>query len=104
MTRGAPVSGSDAPHPAPLSEGEGVFRRIIQVYKTYTSMHCESLYITISPDRIGLLRFLLEGYDGMAMLSTLDSKSGLVRLLFPGPRYNEVMAFLSAVANDLRKC
>ena len=64
-------------------------------------MHSESLYLKIAPARIGLLRFLLEGYDGLAMLSTLDSKSGLVRLLFPGPRYLEVMAFLCAVASDL---
>lgn len=64
-------------------------------------MRSESLYLRIVPARIGLLRFLLEGYDGLAMLSTLDSKTGLVRLLFPGPRYLEVMAFLAAVASDL---
>ncbi|MHB8809076.1 MAG: DUF4911 domain-containing protein [Desulfobulbaceae bacterium] len=60
------------------------------------------MYLFIAPARISLLRFLLEGYDGLAMLSTLDSKTGLVRLLFPGPRYMELAAFLNAIAADLR--
>lgn len=64
-------------------------------------MHSESLYLFIAPARISLLRFLLEGYDGLAMLSTLDSKTGLVRLLFPCPRYMELATFLNAVAADL---
>lgn len=66
-------------------------------------LRSETLYLKIDPARISLLRFLLEGYDGLALLSTLDSKTGLVRLLFPGPRYVELMAFLAAVAGDLRK-
>lgn len=67
-------------------------------------MHCESLYLNISPARISLLRFLLEGHDGLAILSTLDNGTGLVRLLFPGSRHRELMTFLAAVASDLRKC
>ncbi|MHB8789124.1 MAG: DUF4911 domain-containing protein [Desulfobulbaceae bacterium] len=66
-------------------------------------MHSESLYLFIAPARISLLRFLLEGYDGLAMVSTLDNTTGLVRLLYPGPRYAELMAFLAAVASDLQK-
>lgn len=66
-------------------------------------MRSESLYLNIAPARISLLRFLLEGYDGLALLSTLDSKTGLVRLLFPCPRIHELMAFLAAVADDLRQ-
>jgi hypothetical protein len=65
-------------------------------------MHCESLHLRIAPARISLLRFLLEGYDGLAMVSTLDNTTGLVRLLYPGPRYAELMAFLAAVACDLQ--
>lgn len=64
-------------------------------------MQSEFLYLRIAPARISLLRFLLEGYDGLATLTTLDSKTGLVRLLFPGPRYTELMRFLDAVAIDL---
>lgn len=66
-------------------------------------MRSASLYLNINPARIALLRFLLEGYDGLAMPSTLDAQRGLVRLLFPGPRYFEVISLLDAVAGDLRK-
>jgi hypothetical protein len=64
-------------------------------------MHCHALYIRIAPARIGLLRFLLEGYDGLAVLSTCDKMTGCVRLLVPRPRYAELMHFLSAVAPEL---
>jgi len=60
----------------------------------------ESLYLYLSPARISLLRFLLEGYDGLAILTTIDCKAGLVRLLFPHSRYTELMGFLAAVASD----
>lgn len=61
-------------------------------------MYCHTLYIRIAPARIGLLRFLLEGYDGLAVLSTDDSATGCVRLLVPRSRYIELMCFLSDVA------
>jgi hypothetical protein len=61
-------------------------------------MHCHTLYIRIAPARIGLLRFLLEGYNGLAVLSTDDSATGCVRLMVPRSRYAELMYFLSDVA------
>jgi len=64
-------------------------------------MHCHALYIRIAPPRIALLKFLLEGYDGLAVLSTDDKKTGLVRLLVPGSRYVELMRLLSAAADML---
>jgi hypothetical protein len=65
-------------------------------------MHCETLHLKISPARISLLRFLLEGYDGLAVLTTLDRKTGLVRLLFPAARYHELIALLRAISEELR--
>lgn len=64
-------------------------------------MRCASLYLNIDPARISLLRFLLEGYEGLAIVSTVDSAVGLVRLLVPSSRYPELMTFLAAVAGDL---
>jgi hypothetical protein len=41
--------------------------------------------LTITPSRIHLLRFLVEAYEGMAVVSTLDARSGLVALsIAPG--------------------
>jgi len=62
---------------------------------------CNSVYLRIAPGRINLLRFLLEGYDGLAIVSTLDSQAGLVRLLVPVSRYGELFRMLPAVAPEL---
>ena len=38
-------------------------------------------YLRIAPDRIGWLTFLLQGYDGLWLLSTIDADQGLVRII-----------------------
>ncbi|MCI5223479.1 MAG: DUF4911 domain-containing protein [Candidatus Electrothrix sp. AR4] len=63
-----------------------------------------TFYLRIRSDRISLLRFLLEGYDGLAVLSTMDVKQGLVRLIVPESRYVELWRFLAAVCHDLVLC
>ena len=60
-----------------------------------------TFYLRIRPDRISLFRFLLEGYDGLAVLSTLDAKQGLVRLLVPKSRTAELWQFLDAICENL---
>ncbi len=60
-----------------------------------------TFYLTIRPDRISLFRFLLEGYDGLAVLSTMDVKQGLVRLIVPAVSYTELWQLLDAVCHDL---
>ncbi|MDY0352420.1 MAG: DUF4911 domain-containing protein [Desulfobulbaceae bacterium] len=62
---------------------------------------CRVLYLRIAPARIGLLKFLLEGYDNLAVLSTDASGKGCVRLLVPRSRYEELMRFLTATAERL---
>ena len=60
-----------------------------------------TFYLRIRPDRISLLRFLLEGYEGLAVLSTVDVQQGLVRLIVPICRYEELWSLLAAVCEDL---
>ena len=59
------------------------------------------LYLHIRPRDISYLRFVLEGYDGLAMVSTLDPGSGLVMLRTPGSRFTELMHLLSALSTEL---
>ena len=61
----------------------------------------QTFYLRIRPDRIALFRFLLEGYDGLAVLSTMDAKQGVVRLIVPGSRYTELWQLLVAICEDL---
>ncbi len=60
------------------------------------------LYLQIRPASIGFFKFLLEGYDGLATLSTLDRTRGLVRLMVPSSRYSELLDVVSALAPRLR--
>ena len=45
--------------------------------------HCSLLCLKISPERIHFLKYILEGYDGMALLSTKDAEQGLVEVRYP---------------------
>ena len=55
----------------------------------------------IAPERIHFLKFILEGYDGLALLSTLNEKEGLVRLLFAPETRQEVEALLADLAGQI---
>ena len=62
---------------------------------------CLAVHIRIPQNKISYLKFLLEGYDGLSILSTLESSSGLIRLLVPHSRYPELFNLLSAIAGEL---
>ena len=61
------------------------------------------LYLGIIPGRFHFLKSILEGYDGLAILSSVDGKIGTVRLCYPAE--SEVLLFelLSALAPGLSK-
>ncbi len=57
----------------------------------------EEVELTIAPRRIAFFKFILEGYDGLAILSTLDAGSGRVLLRFPACREAEVYELTNAL-------
>jgi hypothetical protein len=61
----------------------------------------QTFFFRIRPDKISFLRFLLEGYDGLAVLSTLDVQQGLVRLMVHNSRSTELWSLLAATCKDL---
>ena len=65
------------------------------------SLTFTKLYLNILPSKISLFRFLLEGYDGLAVLTTIDVKRGLVRLLIPESRIGEFWKLLDAICQEL---
>jgi hypothetical protein len=58
-------------------------------------------YLLIRPEKISLLRFILEGYDGLAILTTISAHDGLVRLRTFASQYKETMQLLNALAPEL---
>jgi hypothetical protein len=67
---------------------------------TYLS-ETQKLYLRIDPRQIHYLKFLLEGYDGMAILSTIDVQSGLVLVRYPFQSQAVLFELLSDLAADL---
>lgn len=56
---------------------------------------------TLPRTEIGYLRFLVEGYDGLLFLRTLDARAGLVELAWPPARHAEAEALLAALATEV---
>ncbi len=63
----------------------------------------DQLFLRIDPVKISFLRFILEGYDGLAIMSTIDQKSGTVVLRFPGDNTRDIFALLTSIAAGLKK-
>ncbi|MCP3931650.1 MAG: DUF4911 domain-containing protein [Bacteroidetes bacterium] len=64
-------------------------------------MKFEKLYCRINPKQFHFLKFILEGYDGLATLSSYDIKKGLVVLRYSYERRIDVIHLLSYLAQRL---
>ncbi|MFC1513228.1 DUF4911 domain-containing protein [Thermodesulfobacteriota bacterium] len=59
------------------------------------------LPLRMAPDRIHFLKFILEGYDNLAMQSTVDARQGLVELRYPLALEKEVLALVDSLSPAL---
>jgi len=66
-------------------------------------MECACLQITINPERINFLKFIMEGYDGLAIQSTVDAKSGIVEIRYPHEVENDLQLLLADLGPILSK-
>ena len=60
-------------------------------------LRCSSLQLTIRPDKIHCLKFILEGYDGMAIQSTVDPKEGIVKIYYPSELHDDLKGVLASL-------
>lgn len=58
-------------------------------------------HFLIDRHRIADLRFILESYDGLAFVRSLDGRSGLVELAYPPSRRVDAEALLHALTAEL---
>lgn len=58
-------------------------------------------YYQLGKDKIAMLRFLLESYDGLVFLRTLDSRQALVELTWPPSRAVDALALIAALELEL---
>ena len=64
---------------------------------------CALMRLKIAPDRIHFLKFILEGYDGLALLSTVDAVQGLVEIRYPLEIENDVKQLLRSLKPQITK-
>ena len=61
------------------------------------------LFLLINPEKIHFLKSILEGYDGLAMMSTLDGKKGLILIRYPESAQRDVYLLLENLASSLKR-
>lgn len=57
-------------------------------------------YYNLPRRQIGYLRFILESYDGLAFVRTLDNRQALVEIAYPASRREDVQALLGSLAEE----
>ncbi len=62
-------------------------------------LETKQIFYRIDRKRISYLRFILEAYDGIAVVSTVDAKEGLIKIaIAPGCE-----SVVEALFNDLKQ-
>lgn len=61
----------------------------------------QPLYLRISPGRFHFLKFILEGYDNVVILSSVDSREGIVVLRYSTGHKEELFGLLASIATKL---
>ena len=62
-----------------------------------------SLNLKISPDRIHYLKFILEGYDNLATLSTVNARQGLVKIRYLPEVEKDLSNLLTEITPEIVK-
>lgn len=64
---------------------------------------CQRLVLCIDPSKIGFMRFVLEGYDGMAYMTTLEAQRGLVEVCYIPSFRQDLFTLLGDLCCKIRR-
>ncbi len=64
-------------------------------------MQLNNLYLQIRRDKFYYLKFLLEGYDGLAILSSSGIRKDIVLIRYPDEQKRNLFALLASIADVL---
>jgi hypothetical protein len=67
-------------------------------------MDTRSVLVRVEQHDIGLLCSFMAGYEGVAIVRTVDSKQGLVALLVAPAFYMTVLDIIGALAQEMPLC
>ncbi|MDA8161548.1 MAG: DUF4911 domain-containing protein [Desulfobacteraceae bacterium] len=60
------------------------------------------IILRIEPSAVYFLRFILEGYDNMYMLSTIDQPEGLVRIIAADGSLDDLFEIIKSLGERIR--
>jgi hypothetical protein len=66
-----------------------------------TPKRSDLLFYRVDPYEIHYLKFILEAYEGLATLTTLDSEKGLIQLAVPPGRKDSLRSLLEGLGREL---
>ncbi len=58
-------------------------------------------YFRVDPREIYFFKFILEGYDGLGVINTIDREKGLIRVVVPECQRNLFDRLVSALSEEL---
>lgn len=61
----------------------------------------DAVYLRISPSKFHFLKFILEGYDNLAILSSYQSSEGIVVIRYPQEMAQDIFKLLASLGNYL---
>ena len=61
----------------------------------------ETIFIRIAPDRFHFLKFIIEGYDNLAIISSENNKTGIVKLRYSTEVRVELFDLLTALSPQI---
>lgn len=61
-------------------------------------MKLEEIYCQIRTDQFYFLKFILEAYDGLAILSSSGIRKDIIRIRYPGELRRDVFELLASLA------
>ena len=67
--------------------------------ENYTKL--DHVYLRITPGKFHYLKFIIEGYDNLAILSSHDSKSGVIVLRYPRAMSEDFFGLLASISPTL---
>lgn len=69
--------------------------------KVNSTSRLQTLYLYIAPSQYHFLKFILEGYDNLAVLSCVDNKQGIVVLRYPKELREELLGVLTSLTTRI---
>jgi hypothetical protein len=64
-------------------------------------METANRYYQLASRDLVYMKFILEAYEGLSMMSTVDGKRGIVRVNYPVPFADDVAALMEALAKEI---